>query len=163
MTSSHSFIRSLRDSSSCLALGQMESYRLVLSFLLDIVCQSSGRLLLGWFVASCWCSRCEFSCLVWPSGFPFVQNDPHSTMIRHDPCRGNGVCPPAQEGQRTDQERWLKVAPENCVREILKGSSPRHGPYQHSNEVSQQGVKHQDRKRPMKVTLETSDSHQHSS
>ena len=151
MTSSHSFIRSLRDSSSRLALGQMESYRLVLSFLLDIVCQSSGRLLLGWFVASCWCSHCQFSCL--------VDHDPSRPL----PWQRRLPSSARSTGQRTDQEPWLKVAPDNCVREILKGSSPRHGPYQHSNEVSHQGVKHQDRKRPMKVTLETSDSHQHSS
>ena len=44
----HSFLERL---DSSFGFGLMELYLLVLSFLLGIVCQSSGTLLLGWFVA----------------------------------------------------------------------------------------------------------------
>ena len=44
----HSFLERLDFS---FGFGLMELYLLVLSFLLGIVCQSSGTLLLGWFVA----------------------------------------------------------------------------------------------------------------
>ena len=53
--------------------GLMESSLLVLSFFFGIV---SGNAPVRLVCCCCWCSRCEFSCLVWPIGFPVVQNDP---------------------------------------------------------------------------------------
>ena len=70
MTSSHSFIRSLRDS----------SFRSFWSGVVpfgSLVCL--GTLLLG-----CFCVA--VACLDGPIGFPFVQNYRHSTMICHDLC-----------------------------------------------------------------------------
>ena len=62
---------------------------MVLSFLVGIGCHSLGTLLLGWFVAVAGVPGANS--LVWPIGFPIVQNDRHSTMIRHDPCHHPGL------------------------------------------------------------------------
>ena len=65
----HSFLEGFEFS---FGFGQMEPYHLLLSFLLGIVRKAHVRLA----CCCCWCSHCEFSCLL--SVFPFVQNDPHS-------------------------------------------------------------------------------------